>query len=170
MLWGEKAESARSWTQDASGLSHQWSATGPWQLDDHQLSHIEDYEGCWSSGCRGLVAEHWWLKPDMSWVQFLVAASLFTFHYFRLIKFIYWLSVYLFKKNKSRWPVTFRDVDWKFCCHGDIQHICGYSLSLCLHLQCISAAFVVTSTIRWVQTKIYHLFSQLATLCFAVHV
>ena len=100
MLWGEKAESARSWTQDASGLSRQWSATGPWQLDDHQPSHIEDCEGCWSSSCRGLVAEHWWLKPDTSWVQFLVAASLFTFHYFRLIKFIYWFSVYLFKKIK----------------------------------------------------------------------
>ena len=40
--------------------------------------------------CCGSVAEHWWLKPEVSWVQFLAAAGLFTFLYIRLItsKFI----------------------------------------------------------------------------------
>ena len=26
--------------------------------------HVEDCEGWWLSGCCGLVAEHWWLKPE----------------------------------------------------------------------------------------------------------
>ena len=46
--------------------------------------------GGWLSGCCGSVAEHWQLKPGVSWVRLLVAAGLFTF-YFHLItsKFIY---------------------------------------------------------------------------------
>ena len=37
------------------------------------------------SGCCSLVAEYWRLKPEVSWVWLLVAASLLTFLYFRLI-------------------------------------------------------------------------------------
>ena len=50
--------------------------------------HIEDCEGWWLSGCCSSVAEHWRLKPEVSWVRLLAAASLFTF---RLItsKFLY---------------------------------------------------------------------------------
>ena len=53
--------------------------------------HIEDCEGWWLSSCRGSVAEHWRLKPEVSWVRLLVIAGFFTFLYFRLItsKFIY---------------------------------------------------------------------------------
>ena len=29
--------------------------------------YIEDCEGWWLSGCRGSVAEHWRLKPEVSW-------------------------------------------------------------------------------------------------------
>ena len=47
--------------------------------------------GWWLSGCHGSVAEHWRLKPEVSWVRLLVTAGFFTFLYFRLItsKFIY---------------------------------------------------------------------------------
>ena len=53
--------------------------------------HIEDCEGWWFSGCCGSVAEHWRLKPEVSWVRLPVTAGFFTFLYFRLItsKFIY---------------------------------------------------------------------------------
>ena len=30
--------------------------------------HIEDCEGWWLSGCCSSVAEHWQLKPEVSWV------------------------------------------------------------------------------------------------------
>ena len=33
-----------------------------------QYSYIENCEGWWSSGCRGSVAEHRWLKPEVSGV------------------------------------------------------------------------------------------------------
>ena len=54
-------------------------------------SVIEDCEGWWLSGCRGLVAEYWRLKPRVSWVRLLATAGLFTFLYFHLItsKFLY---------------------------------------------------------------------------------
>ena len=42
--------------------------------------HIEDSEGWWLSGCRGSVAEHWWLKPEASWVRLSATAGLFYFH------------------------------------------------------------------------------------------
>ena len=45
---------------------------------------IEDCEGWWLSGCRGSVAEHWRLKPEVSWVRLLVAAGLFHFPLFSL--------------------------------------------------------------------------------------
>ena len=40
--------------------------------------------GVWLSGCRDSVAEHWRLKPEVSWVQFPTTASLFTCLYFCL--------------------------------------------------------------------------------------
>ena len=62
------------------------------------LVHIEDCEGWWLSGCCGSVAEHWRLKPEVSWVRLPATAGFFTFLYFRLItsKFIYiWLAISL---------------------------------------------------------------------------
>ena len=43
------------------------------------------------SSCHGSVAEHWRLKPEVSWVGLPATAGFFTFLYFRLIttKFIY---------------------------------------------------------------------------------
>ena len=38
--------------------------------------HIEDCEGWWLSSCHSSVAEHWQLKPKVSWVWLLVAAGL----------------------------------------------------------------------------------------------
>ena len=38
--------------------------------------YIENCEGWWLSDCRASVAEHWWLKPEVSWVPFLAAAGL----------------------------------------------------------------------------------------------
>ena len=56
---------------------------------------IENSEGWWSSSCCGLVAEHWRLKPEVSWVWLLVTVSLFTFLYFCLktSNFIYCLHI-----------------------------------------------------------------------------
>ena len=42
---------------------------------------IEDCGGWWSSGCRGLVAEYWWLKPEVSdswWLPAFSLSSIFT--------------------------------------------------------------------------------------------
>ena len=58
--------------------SHQKSNPGYLWLEPYRV-HIQDCEGWWLSGCRDSVAEHWWLKPELSWVQLLVTASLFTF-------------------------------------------------------------------------------------------
>ena len=53
--------------------------------------HIEDCGGWWLSSCCGSVAEHWRLKPEVSWVRLPATAGFFTFLYLRLItsKFIY---------------------------------------------------------------------------------
>ena len=51
----------------------------------YRIVDIEDCESWWSSGCYGSVAEHWWLKPEVSWVRLPATAGLFTFLYFRLI-------------------------------------------------------------------------------------
>ena len=55
------------------------------------VTYREDCEGWWLPGCHGSVAEHWRLKPEVSWVQLLVTADLVTFLYFHLItsKFLY---------------------------------------------------------------------------------
>ena len=62
--------------------------------------HIEDCEGWWLSGCRGSVAEHWRLKPEVSWFRLPVAAGLFHLPLFsphniqiHLLKLVYGLSV-----------------------------------------------------------------------------
>ena len=47
--------------------------------------HIEDCGGWWLSGCCGSVAEHWRLKPEVSWVRLPATAGFFTFLYFHLI-------------------------------------------------------------------------------------
>ena len=47
--------------------------------------HIEVCEGWWLSGCRGSMAKHWRLKPELSWVWLPVTAGLFPFLYFLLI-------------------------------------------------------------------------------------
>ena len=38
--------------------------------------YIEDCEGWWLAGCRGAMAEHWQLKPDVSWVWLLTTTRL----------------------------------------------------------------------------------------------
>ena len=40
--------------------------------------HIEYCEGWWLSDCYGSVAEHWWLKQEMSFVHLLPTAGLST--------------------------------------------------------------------------------------------
>ena len=65
----KKAGSRLELNPGTSGLSHQCSAT-------------EDCEGWWLSSCRGSVAEHWRLKPEVSWVRLPAAASLFHFPLF----------------------------------------------------------------------------------------
>ena len=44
--------------------------------------YIEDCEGLWMSGCRGSVAEHWRLKPEVSQVRLTAAAAFFHFPLF----------------------------------------------------------------------------------------
>ena len=44
--------------------------------------HMENCGGWWLSSCRGSVAEHWQLKPEVSWVWLPAAASLFHFPLF----------------------------------------------------------------------------------------
>ena len=57
----------------------------------HLASLREDCEGWWSYGCRGSVAEHWRLKPEVSWVRLMATAGFITFLYFHHItsKFIH---------------------------------------------------------------------------------
>ena len=100
---GVKPRTPLAWAGSALPLSHNSQAT----INPHNLLyalhaewlpgvwvrafsttcavHIEYCEGCWSSSCRGSVAEHWQLKPEVSWVQLPAAAGLFTFLYFHLI-------------------------------------------------------------------------------------
>ena len=61
------------------------------KIEESEKVHIEDCEAWWLSGCRGSVAEHWRLNPEVSWVGLPAAAGLFNFLCFRLItsKFIY---------------------------------------------------------------------------------
>ena len=53
--------------------------------------HIEDCEGWWLSGCHGSVAEHWRLKPEVSWVRLPAAASLLHFPLFSPHNIYYFL-------------------------------------------------------------------------------
>ena len=47
-----------------------------WAFNTTCAVHTEDYEHWWLSGCHCSVAEHWRLKPEVSWVQSPVTASL----------------------------------------------------------------------------------------------
>ena len=49
--------------------------------------HVDDCEGWWLSGYRGSVAEHWRIKPEMSWVWLPATTGFFTFLYFCHINF-----------------------------------------------------------------------------------
>ena len=60
-----------------------------------ERTHAEDFEGWWLSGYHGSVAEHWQLKPEVSWVQLLATAHLFTFLYFCLITIPFWHVLFL---------------------------------------------------------------------------
>ena len=40
-----------------------------------QYISVEDREGTWLSGCCGSVAEHWQLKPEVSWVRLPARAA-----------------------------------------------------------------------------------------------
>ena len=42
------------------------------------IQYMEDCEGWWSSDCCSSVAEHWQLKPEVSWVRLLATVGLFT--------------------------------------------------------------------------------------------
>ena len=57
------------------------------------------------------VTEHWWLKPEVSWVQLPATVGLFTLLYFRLItsKFIYF-------QHEARWSAFSLD-DVRYCRH-----------------------------------------------------
>ena len=60
--------------------------------------HIGNCGGWWLSGCCGSVAEHWRLKPEVSWVRLLATASFFTFLYFRLIT----SKIHLYRKLSAQ--------------------------------------------------------------------
>ena len=59
--------------------------------------NTEDCEGWWFSGCHGSVAEHWWLKPEVSWVRLQATAGLF---HFPLISFH---NIYRHYSNNNTW-------------------------------------------------------------------
>ena len=102
MLWGEnigkwkgrqppgvKPRIPLAWTTSALPPSHPMCAMEAFSTTC--AVHTKNCEGWWSSRCRGWVAEHWRLKPDVSWVWLPAAAGLFTFLSFRITtsKFIY---------------------------------------------------------------------------------
>ena len=41
-------------------------------------ANVEDCEGWWLSACRGSVAEHWRLKPEVSWIRLPATAGPIT--------------------------------------------------------------------------------------------
>ena len=47
--------------------------------------HVKQCEGWQLYGFCGSVADHWRLKPEVSWVRFSTTTGLFTFLYFLLI-------------------------------------------------------------------------------------
>ena len=47
-----------------------------------KIEESESEVGAWSSGCCGSVAEHWQLKPEVSWVRLLATAGFFHFPLF----------------------------------------------------------------------------------------
>ena len=90
---------------------------------------IEDCEGWWLSGCCGSVAEHWRLKPEVSWVQLPVTAGFFTFLYFHLTtsKFIYFQREarcfeYLASFVKNVEDLKSLNYRWMFVCQPWVQY------------------------------------------------
>ena len=77
-------ESEKAGSRQESNPGHLWVECSE-AFSTTCAVHIEDCEGWWLSGCRGSVAEHWWLKPEMSWVRLPAAAGRFTFLYLHLI-------------------------------------------------------------------------------------
>ena len=55
---------------------------GVWLRHSVHVNQCEDWQ---LYGFRGSVADHWRLKPEMSWVRFSTTAGLFIFLYFLLI-------------------------------------------------------------------------------------
>ena len=49
-----------------------------WGIQYLWAVHIEDCEVWWLSSCCGSVAEHWWLKAEVSWIQLSATTGLFT--------------------------------------------------------------------------------------------
>ena len=79
MLWGENRGEWQpvSMCQAARCVTEAFSTTC--------AVHVKQCEGWQLYGFRGSVADHWRLKPEMSWVRFSTTAGLFTFLYFLLI-------------------------------------------------------------------------------------
>ena len=97
----EKLAVARSQAQDTYGLSRQCYAIESQQPDNNQPSQTSV-----CTVCSGSVAEHWWLKPEVSWVQILVTAG-FSPLYFCLITSRYNLT---FTGNTSFHNSTLNDI------------------------------------------------------------
>ena len=89
----------------------------------------KDCEGWWLSGCRGSVAEHWQLKPEVSWVRLLATAGLFTFLYFHFITSIL-LILKQSKLDQKTWKLT---LDIKLAINQNLQ-FCVYVLILLLNI------------------------------------
>ena len=113
MLWGEnrgkwksqqspgvKPRTPLAWATSALPLSHNSrTTTSPHNPLLYVLHILSGCQVCdwgiqyhlWLSSCCGSVAEHWRLKPEVSWVRLPLTAGFLTFLYFRLItsKFIY---------------------------------------------------------------------------------
>ena len=67
--------------------------------------HIEDCESWWLSGCCGSVAEHWQLKPEVSWVRLLAAAGFSHFFLFMPI-IIVWSCIVISIYCHTKWSAS----------------------------------------------------------------
>ena len=89
--------------QKGQPLTNFWlSGCQVWDWGIQYYLHIEDCESWSLPGCRSSVAEHWRLKPGVSWVRLQTTASLLTFLCLRLIT-----SKFLFPAwDKILWAFT----------------------------------------------------------------
>ena len=87
MLWAFRVKNNSAWGE-IFPVNPQRTSDDTYWVDTTCAVHIEDCNGWWLSGCCGSVAEHWWLKPEVSWVRLPVAAGFFTFLYFHLITYL----------------------------------------------------------------------------------